>query len=173
MAFLFAVVARSELSRNEEAKEKAMNTLRSAAHLQREIGDDLFAALVISDNIMAVRAFAATLAPDSMTVGGRTYDILSFLKRKEPSVFGSTMVDPRQGAEGPPRGEDDCQHLLKHQDEISAALRGKVAFIFMDWRYPGYPENVACVCWRGGRWVQVWAWLGRGWDGRHLILRHK
>lgn len=38
-----------------------MDTLRSAAHLAREIGDELFAALVSSDNTTKVKEFAQSL----------------------------------------------------------------------------------------------------------------
>jgi hypothetical protein len=38
-----------------------MDTLRSASHLQRELGDELFAALVSSDNTAKVKEFAQSL----------------------------------------------------------------------------------------------------------------
>jgi hypothetical protein len=65
-----------------------MDTLRSASHLQRELGDDLFNALVSSDNTEAVRQFANGLVkdalPTSMTIAGRTqHNYLELLSRKQ------------------------------------------------------------------------------------------
>lgn len=41
----------------------AIDTLRSAAHLQRELGDELFSALISSDNTAAVKKFLLGLQP--------------------------------------------------------------------------------------------------------------
>lgn len=134
-----------------------MDTLRSAAHLAREIGDDAFAALVSSDNTDAVRAFANGLVkssfPVQMTVGGRTYDILTFLHEGENVVAGTTMVSRAKKMDAS-LGQEDGEHLLAHQDGIPVALQGKVVFVFTDWRHPGDPGHVAFVYWDGGRWVQ-------------------
>jgi len=120
-----------------------MDTLRSTAHLQREIGDELFDALVSSDNTDAVREFAKTLVKDAMptsfTVGNRTYDMLSFLRGNEKSVVGHTMVE-RAKEMNANLGEDDGQYLLDNQQDIPVALRGKVAFVFIDWRLPDDSE---------------------------------
>jgi len=153
-----------------------MDTLKSAAHLRRELGEDLFSALVSSDNTAAVREFAKTLMknalPTTMTLGGRTYEILGFLRGDETSVGGSVMVG-RAGELNANLGKDDCEHVLAHQSEIPAALRGKVAFVFPDWRHPGDLERVACVCWYDDRWIQYWAWLDDDWhdDGRVLCRK--
>ena len=58
--FLFANSARSNAFSKEEAKDTAMaiDTLLSAAHLRRELGEDLFAVLVSSDNTAVVRKLA-------------------------------------------------------------------------------------------------------------------
>lgn len=153
-----------------------MDTLRSVAHLQREIGDDLFNLLVSSDNTEAVRQFAQKLVenafPTTMTIAGRTYDILGFLQGDEKSVVGHTMVK-RAIEMGANLGEDDGQHILKHQDEIPAVLRGKVVFVFTDWRRPGSPGRVGCVFWGDDRWVSDWHWLGRDFGGRFRVLRRK
>lgn len=70
----------------------AMDTLLSTAHLRREIGEDRFNALISSDNTGKVKAFCDQLIQDAilktMTVGGRNYDILGFLKGSEKSVDG-------------------------------------------------------------------------------------
>ena len=108
-----------------------------------------------------------------MTVGDRTYDILGFLRGDEESVVGHTMVD-RSKETNANLGKEDGEHILKHQDEIPVALRGKVVFVFPDWRHPDDPEFAFYVYWGGDRWVQVWGWLGRGdCDGHDRLLRRK
>lgn len=47
----------------------AIDTLRSAAHLQRELGDELFLALISSDNTAAVKQFLLGLQPLLTPVG--------------------------------------------------------------------------------------------------------
>ncbi len=154
-----------------------MDTLRSTAHLQREIGDELFGALVSSDNTDAVREFAKKLLvkdvmPTSFTAGNRTYDILSFLRGNEKSVVGHTMVE-RAKEMNANLGEDDGQYLLDNQQDIPVALRDKVVFVFTDWRLPGDSDGVYCVYWDGDRWVRNWNWLVVGWGDGGRVLRRK
>jgi len=153
-----------------------MDTLRSASHLQREIGDELFAALVNSDNTEAVKRFAETLIksalPTEMTVGGRVYEILSFLREGETSVRGDVMVS-RAKEMNAHLGKEDCKFLLAHQDEIPSALRGKIVFVFPDWRDPGAREDVAGLDWGGDGWHRDWDWLDGGWRGSARLLRRK
>lgn len=153
-----------------------MDTLRSTAHLQREIGDELFAALVNSDNTATVRKFAETLVqsalPTEMVIAGRTYEVLSFLKGDEESVVGHTMVERAKEMKAN-LGKEDCDHLLAHQDEIPAILRGKVVFVFSGMRDPGVSQRVAYLYWGVGGWDQYWDWLGGGWYGRGRLLRRK
>ena len=154
-----------------------MDTLRSVSHLQKELGDDLFNVLVSSDNTGAVREFAEKLAKDALptviTVGGRTYDLLGFLKEGEEYVGGNTMV-ARAKEMSAHLGQDDGEHLLKHQGDIPVALCGKVVFVFTDWRHPDGSGRVACVCWDGDRWVQCWGRLDDGsWHGYARVLRRK
>ena len=153
-----------------------MDTLRSTARLQREIGDILFDALVSSDNTDAVREFAKTLVKDAMptsfTVGNRTYDMLSFLRGNEKSVVGHTMVE-RAKEMVANLGQDDGQYLLDNQQDIPVALRGKVMFVFTDWRHPDVSSYVYYVYWGDGRWVRDWYWLDGGWDDNDRVLRRK
>jgi hypothetical protein len=153
-----------------------MDTLRSAAHLQRELGDELFAALISSDNTKAVWELAEKLVqanlPTEITVHGRTYDILFFFKRDEKSVVGRTMVE-RAEEMNAHLGKDDREHILKYQDEIPASLRGHVAFVFTDDRHPDSPEKVFYVCWNGGCWVAGWLWLDDNWYDFCRVLRRK
>lgn len=103
--------------------------------------------------------------PTTMTVGGRTYELLGFLKGDEQRVVGYKMVDRAKEMQAN-LGEEDGQHILKHQAEIPAELRGKVFLVFTEWRRPDSSEDVACVDWSDDRWVQDWHWIGDGlWDG--------
>jgi hypothetical protein len=153
-----------------------MDTLRSAAHLQRELGDELFAALVSSDNTKAVRELAEKLVqanlPTEITVHGRTYDILFFFKRDEKSVVGRTMVE-RAKEMNAHLGKDDREHIVKYQDEIPASLRGHVVFVFTDDRHPNNPEDVFCVVWSGGLWVESLLWIDKAWFDFCRVLRRK
>ncbi|MFA5128798.1 MAG: hypothetical protein WC445_02390 [Patescibacteria group bacterium] len=110
--------------------------------------------------------------PTEMTVGGRTYEILSFLREGEERVHGHTMV-ARAEKLGAYLGKEDCEFILAHQDEIPAALRGKIVFVFPDMRYPVGRECVAYLRWRGDRWYQYWGWLDVGWDDGARVLRRK
>jgi hypothetical protein len=154
----------------------AIDMLLSAARLRRELGEELFTALVSSNNTAAVRELAEKLVkaalPTEMTVGGRSYDILGILEGEEKSVLGHTMVG-RAKEKRAHNGRKERGHLLKHQTEIPAALRGKVVFVFTDDRHPADLEYVYCVCWDGGRWVESWGWLGIHWGDHVRVLRRK
>ncbi|MDP3245300.1 MAG: hypothetical protein Q8M83_06650 [bacterium] len=153
-----------------------MSNLRKLAHLEEQLGEDRFGVLISSDNTGKVKAFCDELLkdtlPSTITIAGRTYNILGFLKGKETSVVGHTMVE-RAKEMAAHLGEDDGKHILEHKNEIPVALRGKVAFVFTDWRHPDYPEDVAGVFWYGGRWVQLWYWLGNDWFGHRRVLCRK
>ena len=111
--------------------------------------------------------------PTTMTIAGRTYEILDFLREDDKgSVVGHTMVSRAKEMKAG-LGQDDGRHLLDHQEEIPGVLRGKVVFVFTDWRRPGSAENVACVIWDGYRWVQDWRWLDGGFSGGCRLLRRK
>lgn len=112
-----------------------------------------------------------SVLPNKMTVGGRTYDILSFL-RGERRVKGDVMVT-RAKEMNAHQGNEERGHLLKYQAEIPVALRGKVVFVFTDDRHPDNPGNVCYVCWGVIRWVEGLAWLDRDWNDRCRVLRRK
>ena len=112
--------------------------------------------------------------PTTMTVGGRVYDILGFLRGNEKFVNGHIMVK-RAEEMGANLGKEDGEHLLKNQGDIPVELRGKVVFIFTNWRHPDDSEDVAYVYWGedSQRWVQDWDWLVYDWDGFVRVLRRK
>lgn len=111
--------------------------------------------------------------PTTMTVGDRTYDILGFLLGDETSVVGHTMVG-RAKELSAHLGADDGQYLLDHQQDIPVVFRGKVVFVFTDWRHPDDSESVYYVYWYDGRWVRNWSWLNFDyWHGDGRVLRRK
>ena len=154
-----------------------MSDFRKLAHLVEQLGDDRFAALIDSGNTGKVKEFCGQLLkdalPTTMTIADRTYDILGFLKEEDGgSVVGTTMV-VRAKEMSAHLGEDDGQHLLDHQEDIPIALRGKVVFVFTDWRHPDDSGDVAFVRWGGARWVRRWYSLDYVWFISDRVLRRK
>ena len=109
------------------------------------------------------------LLPDTMTVGGRTYKIINFPQEKEEYVNGNTIINRTKKLKAN-LGEKECRHIKDHQGDIPAQLRGKVFFVFTDWRRPGDSEGFADVYWDGGCWVQGWHWIGHEWAGDGRVL---
>jgi len=153
-----------------------MSGLRSLAHLEEQLGPDRFAVLIDPGNTGKVRDFCDGLLkdalPTTLTIGDRTYDLLGFLRGDEKSVRGNVMVD-RVKKMNAHLGEDDGNNLLEHQADIPVALRGKVVFVFTDWRHPDDSGLVYYVYWDGRRWVQDWHWLEVDWNGCYRVLRRK
>ncbi len=149
---------------------------RAMAHLLEQLGDERFAALIDSANTGKVKelcdALVKSALPTEMTIEGRTYDILGFLRGDETSVVGHEMVT-RAKVMSAHLGQDEGEHILKYQDQIPVSLRGKVVFVFTDWRHPDDSEDVFCVYWCVDRWVQYWGWLGHDWHGNSRVLRRK
>ena len=111
--------------------------------------------------------------PVEMTVGGRTYEILGFPREDKKVLVRQNLVE-RVKKMNANLGREDGEHILKYKDEIPASLRGKMLFVFTDWRYPDDPENAFCVYWDDDRWARYWYWLGRDdWVGRGRLLRRK
>ena len=153
-----------------------MSDFRALAHLEEQLGEARWQALINSANTGKVKEFCDPLPecalPTTMTIGGRAYDILSFLRGDEKSVPGNTMVE-RAKEMTAHLGKEEREHLLKHQDEIPVALRGNMVFVFTDDRLPARPEYVYYVFWNDDRWVAHWGWLGDDWDGYCRVLRRK
>ena len=113
--------------------------------------------------------------PTEMTVGGRTYEILNFLQEGEERVNGYTMT-ARAKEKGAHIGQEEGEHILRHQDEIPAALQGKVVFVFTDWGHPRISERISYVHWNAEQchWVEFWDLLSSGhWNSRYQVLRRK
>ena len=153
-----------------------MSDFRKLAHLAEQLGDDLFEILICSDNTGRVKDFCIRLMNDDlpieMNVGGRVYDILSFLQGDEKSVDGTVMVSRSQEMQAS-LDEKEARHILKHQDDIPVKMKGKVTFFFTGWRNP--PDNleeVACIYHDDKCWVSDWEILdGGGFFGSGRVLR--
>jgi hypothetical protein len=128
------------------------------------------------DGALIVRQQPAKAAepalPTEITVGGRVYEILSFLREGEKSVPGDVMVS-RAKELGANLGQEDCEFILAHQADIPAALRNKVIFVFPDLRRPDVRENVAYLYWVDDGWYRLWNWLSDDWFGNARLLRRK
>ncbi len=101
------------------------DSLRSAAHLQREIGDAKFEALVSSDNTKATGGFAGCLIEPSllvteMTVGGRTYELLTPFADHESLQVAEVLTWAQEM--GLSTGEEEARHILKQQQDIPEVL---------------------------------------------------
>ena len=74
--------------------------------------------------------------PTEMTVGGITYEILSFMRDEDLNfvVDGDTMIE-RVKEMGAYLGKEDGEHILKYQDDIPHDLRERgLLFAFPGWR---------------------------------------
>ncbi len=153
-----------------------MSDFRPVAHLQEQLGEARWRALINPANTGRVQEFCDTILesglPTEMTLGGRTYDILSFLRGDEKSVKVDVMV-ARAKEMGAHQGREEREHLLNYQGDIPIALRGKVVFVFTDDRHPDGPGLVCDVFWRGSQWVRGWDWIDDGWFGCCRVLRRK
>ncbi|MEK7065347.1 MAG: hypothetical protein AAB963_02785 [Patescibacteria group bacterium] len=159
---LLAVAIAMLVSERNELKQKYDECVSASASKTAEPNED------------KVAYQTEDVLPTTMTVGGRVYDILSFLRGNEKFVNGHIMVE-RAEEMGANLGKDDGEHLLKNQGDIPVELRGKVVFIFTNWRHPDDSEDVAYVYWGedSQRWVQDWDWLVYDWDGFVRVLRRK
>ena len=120
-----------------------------------------------------IRSAEKNFLSTEMTVGGRAYELLGFLRGNETSVAGRTMVK-RAKKMNANLGKEDGQHILDHQDEIPAILRGRVYLVFTDWSHPDGFGGIACIHWEGGRWIQHWDWfVDDYWYGHFRVLRRK
>lgn len=114
--------------------------------------------------------------PTEITVGGVTYEIFSFLREGEDYISGEAMVK-RAKRMNANLGQEDCEFLLAHEDEIPVVLRNKVSFVFPDWRRLCDCEErvarVACVRWgNDGSWSQDWDYF-HDWSRDFRLLRRK
>ncbi len=146
---------------------------RKLAHLREQLGEGRFMALIDPENTGKVREFCDSLPlPAEMIISSRTYQIMDFMRKGEKSVRGCVMVERAKKMQAN-LGQGDGQYLLDHQEEIPVTLRGRVAFVFPDWRKDDDPEYVIYIAWDGNRWVKFWGWLPAVFYINHRLLRPK
>jgi hypothetical protein len=106
-----------------------------------------------------------------MTIGGRTYNPLSFLRDGETSVIGYTMV--RRAREmGAHLAKEERKHLLNYQDEIPTSFQDEIGFVFTDEDYvDGDSRSVCYVFYQEDRWLADWRSLSRFWGRPFRLLR--
>jgi len=99
---------------------------------------------------------AAPKSPTEFTIGGRTYELVAFVKEGEHYVSYDTMVQ-RAKELNANFGTEDRQFVLEHQDEIPKEYRGKFYLAFTDGLPPlSYPPGGTYLCWNGYRWSRRW-----------------
>ena len=151
-----------------------MDTLRSVSHLQRELGDKLFSALINSDNTGKVREFCESLRalPTEITLGGHTYELLSVLQDGEHRVTGDIVVE-RAAEMKANTGREDARQLYRNIKDIPKELRGRVCIAFLDWRSESDSREVYCYRWVDGRWIHEEHDLEADWFPSTRVLRRK
>jgi len=149
---------------------------RAVAHLLEQLGDERFAVLIDSTNTGKVKelcdALVESALPTEMTIEGRTYDILSFLREGETSVVRHEVVTRAKGMSAH-LGQDDGEHILRHQGQIPAILRDRAVFFFTGWSHPSDSRSIYYLCWNGECWVLDWLWLGTQLAHNDRFLRRK
>lgn len=112
----------------------------------------------------------ATALPTEFTAGGRTYELVPFLKKGEGYVKGEVLVE-RAKEVGANLGEEDRQFMLEHQIEIPWELRGKCHLVFTIWCDTEGYWKVASLGWDVDRWHKSWNWLGHWGEDARLVRR--
>ena len=109
-----------------------------------------------------------------MTVGGRTYEFLKFIRKDEVGVHGDTIINRSRGM-GANYGEEDCRHILFHQEDIPVELRRRIPpLIFTEWTHPNKHRYFAVVICKGSRLVQFWEYYKTGgWKDKFSVPRRK
>lgn len=107
---------------------------------------------------------------EEMTIAGRTYDLFGFRQgSKKTAITQANEMSANLG-------EEDGWHILDHQADIPTAFRGKVIMFFTEWRDPVGNGLIACVYWRGDKWIVGWRWRWLDDDhlrGRGRVLRRR
>ena len=173
MAFLFTMKVRSVSLRGRRGAMSKRISAAAMVHLEKELGPERAAWLFDPGNVETVSEFIKKrlhdLIPTTMTVGERTYDLLSFLREDETGL--STRVVVKRAIDmNAHLGENDAQYLWDNQQDIPIALRSKVTFVFTDWRNS---DNLCFIYWGGGMWQKSLDMRIYCWDGHDRVLRRK
>ncbi len=113
------------------------------------------------------------LLPTEITIGNRIYKIINYFKENEDRVSGDVMVK-RAKEMYADLGENEGRHILAHQDQIPIILRGKVMFIFPNWRHLYHSDRSYCIRWSGDKWIKdFFAYSDNDWSKSSRLLRRK
>lgn len=104
------------------------------------------------------------------TIGGRTYELVPFLKEGESCVSCDAMVE-RAKELNANLGQDDGEFILKNQEEIPQEFRKKFYLVFTAWRNPSNPQGFACLAWGDGRGYQGWLCPDDDWGAGGRLVR--
>jgi hypothetical protein len=114
--------------------------------------------------------------PTEMTLGDRTYEIISCLAEDEKLAIGHLMV-LRANAMNVYLSKDDGEHILKHQAEIPKILKERAALIFWGWKAEEKPDSVCYIIYYtgddSGIWRLSWKILANGFDNTFYYIRRK
>jgi hypothetical protein len=89
---------------------------------------------------------ANSKVPKSITIGERTYEILSLLIKKELDIAGFDMISRAEDLNAN-LGEEEGRYILEHQKDIPADLEGKIIFILPNWRIRTLPSYFYWIEW--------------------------
>jgi len=111
-----------------------------------------------------------------MTIGDRIYEIVSFRRKGEEGCVNREVIITRSKELDASLGEDDCRHIMEHQEEIPAIFYGKAVFIFTNWLNRRYKPNCfACLGYwynEGPSWTWGWFWRDPSQVSRHSSRLH-
>lgn len=101
--------------------------------------------------------------PDMITLvlKSRTYHVPRIIAEGEV-IRGKEILDRTKKANAT-LGEEDGEWFIENQDDIPIELRGKVVFVFTEWRDRNDSRKIHLVIWSNGRWTAYWRWLGNDW----------
>lgn len=116
--------------------------------------------------------------PTEITVGGVTYEVVSFLQDGEDAVRGTTMIS-RARTEWATVGQKDGEYILANQGDIPAEF-DKIDFVCADWM-GAYCDSRTPIAFLSrqdngeseSRWRLRWRLFSDYWGKRCRLLRHK
>lgn len=148
------------------------NLLTGSAHLMRELGQDLYEALINPKNTGKVRKLAEELydadIPAEITVGGRTYELVHLPNGRGGAAKSAKSVNANLG-------QEDGENFLANQKDIPSELWHRVTFLFTDWRHPESKDHYACLYYNEAqcKWSTSWRLVKEGWYFRCRGLHRK
>lgn len=134
-----------------------MTNFRKLAHLEEQIGEVAFNALINPRNTGKVKAFCHGLTsspfePTEMHIGGRVYEILSVLQSSEEKITFGEFVARAKAMKAVIGGNDDWIFIFEHANDIPRTLRGRVNLMFPESRHSNFPDYPVFIATDRERW---------------------